>query len=363
MRADPPPTPLCRPPAALVLGGGVALGAYHLGAIERLDAALDIQAVAGASIGAITAALFAGNAPDARLDRLRRFWTRVEEAPPWPDPLGLAAHGPWRHWRNWASAATARLGGVPGLFRPRAEPGAWLGERASLYDQSPLADTLAGLIDADRLRAGAMRCCIATTDIETAELVLFDSAAGDAIAIPHILASCALLPSFAPVRIGDRLLGDGGLSANCPFEPFLAPDRRDPAPPLVVLLDLFAPDATPPTSIEAAAARSTEVQFAAQSRLRLDAIGAARAAAGGAATRVLALSYRAPGEEAGPERQFDFSARSRHDRAAAGRRDAEAALAHLATLPPLAGHGLELHRIAAPGRGAATVPIRQVTAL
>src|SRR5262249_1171738 len=65
----------------LVLQGGGALGAYQAGAYEALDeAGLLPDWVAGISIGAVNAAIIAGNAPHARIGRLRTFW---EQASSW----------------------------------------------------------------------------------------------------------------------------------------------------------------------------------------------------------------------------------------------------------------------------------------
>ena len=47
--------------------------------------------------------------------------------------------------------------------------------------------------------------------METGDLVLFDTANGNQIGMDHLLASCGFLPEFAPLEIGGRLLGDGGL--------------------------------------------------------------------------------------------------------------------------------------------------------
>ena len=56
----------------LALSGGNALGAYTAGACQGLlEEGFTPDLVAGASIGAITAALLAGNAPTDRVDRLR----------------------------------------------------------------------------------------------------------------------------------------------------------------------------------------------------------------------------------------------------------------------------------------------------
>src|SRR5512143_2179248 len=62
----------------LVLQGGGALGAYQCGVYEGLDAAgIEPDWVAGISIGAINAAILAGNAPERRVERLREFWQRI----------------------------------------------------------------------------------------------------------------------------------------------------------------------------------------------------------------------------------------------------------------------------------------------
>ena len=64
---------------ALVLQGGGALGAYQAGVFEVMAANLPREPhwVAGISIGAINAALIAGNPPERRVERLREFWQRV----------------------------------------------------------------------------------------------------------------------------------------------------------------------------------------------------------------------------------------------------------------------------------------------
>jgi len=76
---------LGRPPfeqIALLLQGGGALGAYQAGVYEALsEAGVQPDWVAGISIGAINAALIAGNPPETRVDRLRAFWEGVTSRP------------------------------------------------------------------------------------------------------------------------------------------------------------------------------------------------------------------------------------------------------------------------------------------
>jgi len=74
----------------LLLQGGGALGAYHAGVYEGMaEAGRAPSWVVGVSIGAITAALIAGNPPERRVERLRAFWERISSYAPlaWPEWL------------------------------------------------------------------------------------------------------------------------------------------------------------------------------------------------------------------------------------------------------------------------------------
>jgi NTE family protein len=89
----------------LVLQGGGALGSYQAGVYEALaDSPYQPGWVAGISIGAINAAIIAGNAPARRVDRLRAFWDDIT-APTslWP----AAPEGPLADWQQRASALTS----------------------------------------------------------------------------------------------------------------------------------------------------------------------------------------------------------------------------------------------------------------
>src|ERR1700739_2663056 len=90
-------TALKRPPfesIALLLQGGGALGAYQGGVYEALsEAHVEPDWVAGISIGAMNAALIAGNRPDERIDKVREFWQCITQGAPW-DGAGLLAMVP-----------------------------------------------------------------------------------------------------------------------------------------------------------------------------------------------------------------------------------------------------------------------------
>src|SRR6516164_391699 len=115
---------LNRPPfdcIALVLQGGGALGAFQAGVYQGLaEANLHPDWVAGISIGAINAALIAGNAPEARLEKLRAFWEQVTTQLLF-DPFGIAHYwlrGDTGHvFLNRFRAGATLLEGAPGFFQ------------------------------------------------------------------------------------------------------------------------------------------------------------------------------------------------------------------------------------------------------
>ena len=104
----------------LVLQGGGALGAYQAGVFDALAAeGIEPQWVAGISIGAINAALIAGNPPERRVERLREFW-ELASAGPQVDP-GLSLN-PVRAWASQVNALNTMMFGVSGFFTPRFPP-------------------------------------------------------------------------------------------------------------------------------------------------------------------------------------------------------------------------------------------------
>src|SRR5262245_27223257 len=71
----------------LVFQGGGALGAYHAGVLQALhEAGIEPDWIIGTSIGAINAALIAGNPVDERLAKLEEFWRRVRQSSGWTAP-------------------------------------------------------------------------------------------------------------------------------------------------------------------------------------------------------------------------------------------------------------------------------------
>src|SRR3954466_9918041 len=86
-----PPTTPAQAQPVLVLQGGGALGSYQAGAYQALcHHDFEPEWVAGISIGAINAAIIAGNPRETRVDRLKEFWEMVSSPVAW-NPIAKGA--------------------------------------------------------------------------------------------------------------------------------------------------------------------------------------------------------------------------------------------------------------------------------
>lgn len=297
---------------ALVLGGGVALGAYQAGAYAALHEHVELRParIAGSSVGAVAGALIAGNPPGGRMGRLRKFWDDAALDAPWAMTPSLAI-------------LHVRMFGRPGFFNPRPEV-AWRRPATAIYDPSPLRRRLERVIDFERLNRASFS--VTTTDVETGEPVVFDTRRGDRIGAEHLIASCGYLPDFPPVEIDGRLLGDGGLVANTPVDRAVDWDTGEEEW-TVLVVDLFAGQRARPSSLHHAAARRMDLLFANQTRQSLRLLELELRASGRAdRVRLVQLAYRAPAEEGGVEKPFNFSRATLTERWEAGRRDMEEAI-------------------------------------
>ena len=307
-----------------MLAGGVALGAYQAGAYAALHEHEELwpARLAGSSIGAVNAALIAGNAPQMRLAQLQAFWNKAHlESAPQLHWLGDSG----RYAASWLSVVQSRLFGRTGQFRPRfAEM--MLSSVSSIYDLSPLRAQIENCVDFKRLNAGAPRVTVVTTDIETGDEVAFDTCNGADINADHLIASCGFLPDFPPLEIGGRLLGDGGLVANAPIEAALV-DEDSNADILCFVVDLFSSRGERPKTLEQAAARRWDLLFANQTRQTLNRLKREyRYRASHPKVTMLHLAYRPSTQEAGPEKPFDFSRQTLTERWEAGYLDMQEAI-------------------------------------
>jgi NTE family protein len=271
-----------RPPyetVALVLQGGGALGAYQAGVYQALEeAGIVPDWVAGISIGAINAAIIAGNPPERRLESLRRFWERVTElyggwTDLWQSGDPALRGDDWRRWLNGAHAAAALWQGAPGFFAPRLPP-PWLMppgsvEATSYYDTTALKATLEAHVDFARINRGETRLSLGTVNVRSGNFVYFDTRT-EVIRPEHVMASGALPPGFAAVEIDGEHYWDGGLVSNTPLQ-WVVEDRpqRDT---LAFQVDLWSARGEAPRDLSEVAMRQKEIQYSSRTRLNTDQI-------------------------------------------------------------------------------------------
>ena len=249
---------------ALVLQGGGALGAYQAGVFEGLhDKEIEVDWVAGISIGAVNAAIISGNPPETRVARLRGFWEEVTSALP-----ALPLDGPeqWREWVHLLSAGFVAGQGVPGFFRPRLVPPVLAPAKSpgalSFYDSAPLAATLDKFVDWKLLNRGPVRLSVGAVDVATGNLRYFDTRK-ERLDARHIMASGALPPGLPPIEIDGALWWDGGIVSNTPLAHVLDNQSEDL---LVFQVDLFPARGALPATIMEVYAREKEIRYSSRTR-------------------------------------------------------------------------------------------------
>ena len=252
----------------LVLQGGGALGAYQAGVIEGLqEKGVDVDWVAGISIGAVNAAIFAGNPPERRVARLRGFWEKVTASLPALPFAGGSDE--WREWMHIASAGMVALQGVPGFFTPRPLTPALAPARSlaalSFYDNAPLAATLDAFVDWELLNDGPVRLSIGAVNVETGNFHYFDTRGPkrERIDARHIMASGALPPGLPPVEIDGAWWWDGGIVSNTPLSHVLDQQKTDL---LVFQVDLFPARGERPATIMDVASREKDIRYSSRTR-------------------------------------------------------------------------------------------------
>jgi NTE family protein len=254
---------------ALVLQGGGALGAYQAGVYQALhEVGIEPDWVSGVSIGAINAAIIAGNPPERRLARLREFWERITDRKVWHyTPDGDF----FRKARNAASSWLTITQGQPGFFEPLS-PGPWFTaagarEATSYYDTSPLKTTLLDLVDFSLLNEGATRLAVGAVNVLTGNFIYFDSSEEE-IGPEHIMASGALPPALPMVKIGTDYYWDGGIVSNTPLQHLL--EQEDHLNSLVFQVDLFSSRGVLPRDIQDVMARHKDIMYSSRTRHNTD---------------------------------------------------------------------------------------------
>ena len=253
----------------LLLQGGGALGAYQGGVYEILDEAnYQPDWVAGISIGAINAAIIAGNEPGRRVARLREFWEEITSRVNWACiPQGDNV----RSFFNSMSAWSTMVSGVPNFFTNRMPP-AFLcqpgsAEAISYYDTKPLRKTLERLIDFDLLNSGKVRLSVGAVNIRSGNFVYFDNR-HILIGPEHIMASGALPPGFPPIEIDGEYYWDGGIVSNTPLQYVLTNNTTPSA--VIFQVDLFSAPGIMPIDISEVNERMKDIQYSSRTRLGTD---------------------------------------------------------------------------------------------
>jgi predicted acylesterase/phospholipase RssA len=160
----------------VALGGGTARGLAHIGALKVLEArgqAPDV--IAGTSYGAIIAALYALGMPAVELERLVRHQNILEL---WSTSLDFGLH---------------RASLIHGRRLER-----WLDRK--VFFGATFADCILPL-------------AVACTDVADGSLVVLREGS----LARAVVASSALPALFAPVRVRDRVLIDGGFVEAVPY--------------------------------------------------------------------------------------------------------------------------------------------------
>lgn len=360
--ANQPDSKISRPPfecIALLLQGGGALGAYQGGIYEAMARhGLHPDWIAGISIGAINAAIIAGNPPEKRVQNLRQFWEEITTpcllGQSMDTKLELLKNDMTRAFLNKMSAYSAMMNGVSNFYAPRVAT--WLNQNGALnttsyYDTSLLKATLERLVDFDRINTGPHRFCVGAVNVTTGNFTYFDTTT-HTIKPEHIMASCALPPAFPSVEVDGENYWDGGLVSNTPLQWLV--DITPRIDSLVFQVDLWSTDGKLPKDMAEVMTRAKEIQYSSRTRAQTDRFKQLQksryalatlleqlppelkdsaeakllsAAANHKVYNIVHLIYHAKDYE-GDSKDYEFSRLSMEDHWKAGREDMERTLSH-----------------------------------
>ena len=195
-----------RPRIGLVLSGGGARGAAHIGVLKVLEELrIPVDAITGTSMGTIVGGFYAAGSSPAEIETLVNSmeWNEAfRDRPPLEDYSFRRKEDSANYLIKFdAGIRDGKLALPLGLIQ---------GQNLSFILKSRLIHT-ATVTDFDRLRI-PFRAVAA--DIETGEAVVLG--AGDLA--EAIRASMSIPGVFAPVELDGRLLVDGGIADNLPVD-------------------------------------------------------------------------------------------------------------------------------------------------
>jgi NTE family protein len=252
--------------ATLALQGGGSHGAFTWGVLDQLleDGRIEIEAISGASAGAMNAVALAygallGGREGAR-QALKDFWEAVaSKAPPSFVPT------------DWSQSNGLQVKPTPAFSAYLSMVRFFAPYQLNPYDLNPLRDILAAQVDFKRLRVECrLDLFIATTRVSTGTLRLFRTRE---LTLEVLLASACLPALHSTVMIEGEGYWDGGLTANPPLHPLLHEcESRDLI--AVLLHPCRWPEA--PTTASEISHRLSEISFGAAFFSELQGIALAR---------------------------------------------------------------------------------------
>ncbi len=205
----------------LALQGGGSHGAFSWGVLDRLleDDRIQIEAITGASAGAVNAVALAagfadGDKEEAR-QSLRNLWEGVlaeaQKSPLQRSPFEFLLNG----WGLDASPMYVMFDLITRVASP--------------YDFNPmninpLRDVLERLVDFDRVRKSDIKVYISATNVETGRAQVWDETE---LTVDHVMASCCLPWLFQAVEIDGVPYWDGGFTGNPALWPLFETSRSD----------------------------------------------------------------------------------------------------------------------------------------
>ena len=223
-RADDPTQAAATPRIVLVLSGGGARGAAHIGVLKALEAQrIPIAAIVGTSMGAVVGGLYAsGYSPEA-LDRIFRSTDWAHFFIDDPD-RSLFRFRRKREDSDYLARAAAGIS-MDGIKLPSG----------AVHGQKVMAALRRYTLHTSKLERFddlAIPFRAVATDIVTAQPFVIDH--GDLAEAMY--ASMAIPALIAPIRLDEHLLVDGGVSNNLPVDVALSMH-----PDVIIAVDISTP--------------------------------------------------------------------------------------------------------------------------
>lgn len=246
--------------ALLILQGGGALGAYQCGAYKAIAtmlrrADIELAGIAGASIGALNAAMIARHLddPDAGAGALASFW-REELA---IQPQAFFPLPDWYH-HCWNGLLSMLLCGNPGLSVPNYLAwGPWASAwraKVAMHDTEPMERALAKHFGSYGPNPGRHPLLLVrAVNASTQEAAIFHSWR-DAIGPRHLMASSSIPFLYPCTEIDGEAYWDGDFLPHTPLRDLLRvllsrPGQgRETREYLVIIVDTICGQGRAPTS-------------------------------------------------------------------------------------------------------------------